>query len=188
MTSDTTLPSPLSNIRSKRAVHCRNLPARFSPYQLSQLPGRQQHCSHCRSGSDLFSWRIPKTDKQPSFQAFSKPDGTGKQRRLKLMPRESRPIMLRILEMNPSRRVFIGDILDYPWMKNLDHSTMEYMSPNHPHHLGDDGTVVSNPNEGIAVLPPSLHGSESGRSQSQTQSQKDGYGAGSRLAVTPAAV
>ncbi|KAK3833612.1 MAG: kinase-like domain-containing protein [Linnemannia gamsii] len=135
-----------------------------------------------------FPWRIPKSEQDPSFQAFAKPDGTGKLRLLKLMPRESRPIMSRILEMDPSRRVLIGDILDDPWMKNLDHCTMEYMSPNHPHHLGDDGTVVSNPNEGIAVLPPSLHGSESGRSQSQTQSQKDGYGAGSRLAVTPAAV
>ncbi|KAG0278736.1 serine/threonine protein kinase [Linnemannia exigua] len=135
-----------------------------------------------------FPWRIPKAEQDPSFQAFAKPDGTGKLRLLKLMPRESRPIMSRILEMNPSQRVLIGEILDDPWMKSLDHCTMEYMSPHHPHHLGDDGTVVSNPNEGIAVLPPSIHGSESGRSQSQTQSQKDGYGAGSRLAVTPAAV
>ncbi|KAF8927331.1 hypothetical protein BGZ47_002205 [Haplosporangium gracile] len=126
-----------------------------------------------------FPWRIPKSDQDPSFQAFAKPDGTGKLRLLKLMPRESRPIMSRILEMDPSKRVLIGDILVDPWMKNLDHCTMEYMSSNHPHHLGDDGTVISNPNEGISVLPPSIQGSESGRSQEAP---------GSHFAVTPAAV
>lgn len=125
-----------------------------------------------------FPWHIPKAEQDPSFQAFAKPDGTGKLRLLKLMPRESRPIMSRILEMDPSRRVLIGDILEDPWMKNLDYCTMEYMSPNHPHHLGDDGTVVSNPNEGISVLPPSVQGSENGRSQEAP---------GSHRAVTPAA-
>ncbi|KAF9136337.1 serine/threonine protein kinase [Mortierella sp. 14UC] len=130
-----------------------------------------------------FPWRIPKSEQDPSFHAFAKPDGTGKLRLLKLMPRESRPIMSRILEIDPSKRLLIGDILEDPWMKNLDYCTMEYMSPHHPHHLGDDGTVVSNPNEGISVLRPSIHGSESGRSQSQ----QDGHG-GSRRAVPPAAV
>ncbi|OAQ35068.1 Pkinase-domain-containing protein [Linnemannia elongata AG-77] len=126
-----------------------------------------------------FPWRIPKAEQDPSFQAFAKPDGTGKLRLLKLMPRESRPIMSRILEMDPSKRILIGDILDDPWMKSLDHCTMDYMSPNHPHHLGDDGTVVSNPNEGISVLPPSIQGSESGRSQEAPRSI---------ISVTPAAV
>ncbi|KAF9332519.1 serine/threonine protein kinase [Linnemannia elongata] len=126
-----------------------------------------------------FPWRIPKAEQDPSFQAFAKPDGTGKLRLLKLMPRESRPIMSRILEMDPSKRILIGDILDDPWMKSLDHCTMDYMSPNHPHHLGDDGTVASNPNEGISVLPPSIQGSESGRSQEAPRSI---------ISVTPAAV
>ncbi|KAF9303171.1 serine/threonine protein kinase [Mortierella antarctica] len=111
-----------------------------------------------------FPWRLPRTDQDPSFSAFAKPDGTGKLRLLKLMPRESRPIMSRILEMDPSKRVLIQDVLQDSWMKNVDHCAMEYMSPNHPHHLGDDGTVVSNPNEGITCLPSSIHGSESGRS------------------------
>ncbi|KAF9963780.1 hypothetical protein BGZ70_007182 [Mortierella alpina] len=111
-----------------------------------------------------FPWRIPKADQDPSFQAFAKPDGTGKLRLLKLMPRESRPIMSRILEMDPRRRVLITDVLEDPWVKNVDHCTVDYMSPHHPHHLGDDGTICANPNEGITVLPPSVHGSESGRS------------------------
>jgi len=111
-----------------------------------------------------FPWRLPEQD-DSSFKAFAKPDGTGKLRLLKLMPRESRPIMSRILEIDPSRRVLIEDILADPWIKNIDHCTSTYMSPHHPHHLGDDGTLASNPHEGIMYLPHSVHGSDSGRSQ-----------------------
>ena len=126
-----------------------------------------------------FPWRLPKVDQDPSFSAFAKPDGTGKLRLLKLMPRESRPIMSQILEMDPSKRVLIQDVLKDPWMKNVEHCTMDYMSPNHPHHLGDDGTVVHNPNEGITCLPSSIHGSESGRSVDMRP--------GSPMPVTPMA-
>ncbi|KAF9359371.1 serine/threonine protein kinase [Mortierella sp. AD094] len=113
-----------------------------------------------------FPWRIPRFDQDQSFQAFAMPDG--KQRLLKLMPRESRPIMSKILELDPSKRVLIGEVLEDPWIKSLDHCTTEYMSPNHAHHLGDDGTVAPNPHEGVSALPPSNHGSESGRSQDIT--------------------
>ncbi|KAI8601039.1 kinase-like domain-containing protein, partial [Dissophora ornata] len=82
-----------------------------------------------------FPWRVPRDDQDPSFQAFANPDGSGKLRLLKLMPRESRPIMSRILEIDPSRRVLIEDVLDDPWIKSIDHCTVDYMSPNHPHHL-----------------------------------------------------
>ncbi|KAF9349766.1 hypothetical protein BGX34_001610 [Mortierella sp. NVP85] len=111
-----------------------------------------------------FPWRLPELD-DSSFKAFAKPDGTGKLRLLKLMPRESRPIMSRILEIDPSRRVLIEDILADPWVKSIDHCTPTYMSPHHPHHLGDDGTLASNPHEGVTYLPPSVHGSDSGGSQ-----------------------
>ncbi|KAG0377950.1 serine/threonine protein kinase [Mortierella sp. AD032] len=89
------------------------------PYIAPELFTTEQHDP--RLADIWFPWRIPKSEQDPSFQAFAKPDGTGKLRLLKLMPRESRPIMSRILEMDPSRRVLIGDILDDPWMKDLDH-------------------------------------------------------------------
>ncbi|KAF9188734.1 hypothetical protein BGZ50_001179 [Haplosporangium sp. Z 11] len=117
-----------------------------------------------------FPWRVPKADQDPSFQAFANPDGTGKLRLLKLMPRESRPIMSRILEIDPRKRVLITDVLEDPWIKDVDRCTVDYMSPHHTHHLGDDGTVCVNPHEGTSVLPRSIHGSESGKSHDPAKS------------------
>ncbi|KAG0232135.1 hypothetical protein BGW42_008351 [Actinomortierella wolfii] len=111
-----------------------------------------------------FPWRIPRADQDPSFQAFVKSDGTGKLRLLKLLPRESRPIMSRILEVDPKKRALITDVLADPWIQGIDHCTVDYMSPRHPHHLGEDGTVAHNPNEGMSPLPPSVHGSDNGKS------------------------
>ncbi|KAG0226082.1 hypothetical protein BGW41_004281 [Actinomortierella wolfii] len=111
-----------------------------------------------------FPWRIPRADQDPSFQAFVKSDGTGKLRLLKLLPRESRPIMSRILEVDPKKRALITDVLADPWIQGIDHCTVDYMSPHHPHHLGEDGTVAHNPNEGMSPLPPSVHGSDNGKS------------------------
>ncbi|ORZ11005.1 kinase-like domain-containing protein [Lobosporangium transversale] len=64
---------------------------------------------------------VPRAEQDQSFLAFANPDGTGKLRLLKLMPRESRPIMSRILEIDPSRRVLIGDVVQDPWITNIDH-------------------------------------------------------------------
>ncbi|KAG0253029.1 hypothetical protein DFQ27_007718 [Actinomortierella ambigua] len=111
-----------------------------------------------------FPWRIPRSDQDPSFQAFVKGDGTGKLRLLKLLPRESRPIMSKILEVDPKKRALIADVLADPWIHGIDHCTVDYMSPRHPHHLGDDGTVAHNPIEGMNPLPPSAHESDNGKS------------------------
>ncbi|KAF9438752.1 serine/threonine protein kinase [Entomortierella beljakovae] len=113
-----------------------------------------------------FPWRLPKYDHDPSFQAFAKSDGTGKARLLKLMPRESRSVMSKILELDPSKRAYIGDVLDDPWIKSIDHCTPQYMSPHHVHHLGENGTVALNPHEGISAQPPTIHGSVHGSESS----------------------
>ncbi|KAF9968638.1 hypothetical protein BGZ70_000955 [Mortierella alpina] len=93
-----------------------------------------------------FPWKMAKNEIDPSFEAYANASGSGKARLLKLMPRESRAILGRMLEVDPSKRVLMPEVLEDEWVKSIDACTMEYMCPYHPHHLGDDASVVSNPN------------------------------------------
>ncbi|KAG0262976.1 serine/threonine protein kinase [Mortierella polycephala] len=93
-----------------------------------------------------FPWSMAKTDIDPSFEAYANSSGSGKTRLMKLMPREARPILGRMLEVDPSKRALMTEVLNDPWVKNIDHCTMEYMCPYHPHHLGDSPKAISNPN------------------------------------------
>ncbi|KAG0330411.1 hypothetical protein BG000_011722 [Podila horticola] len=89
-----------------------------------------------------FPWKIPKGDEDPSYEAFAKSGDKGKQRVLKLLPRESRPIMSRILEVDPTKRATIEEVLADPWFQSIDACTVYSRSCNHPHHLGDDNGVI----------------------------------------------
>ncbi|KAF9181200.1 serine/threonine protein kinase [Haplosporangium sp. Z 767] len=93
-----------------------------------------------------FPWSLAKTDIDPSFEAYANSSGSGKARLMKLMPREARPILGRMLEVDPSKRALMTEVLDDPWVKSIDYCTMEYMCPYHPHHLGDGPKAISNPN------------------------------------------
>ncbi|KAG0328455.1 hypothetical protein BG004_002530 [Podila humilis] len=97
-----------------------------------------------------FPWKIPRLDEDESFEAFAKGD-KGKQRVLKLLPRESRPIMSRILEVDPLKRATIKDVLADPWFQSIDACTVDHKSSNHPHHLGDDdGVTLREPHPKVA--------------------------------------
>ncbi|KAG0199086.1 serine/threonine protein kinase [Mortierella sp. GBA30] len=93
-----------------------------------------------------FPWKMAKNEIDPSFEAYANPSGSGKTRLLKLMPRESRAILGRMLEVDPSKRALMSDVLEDEWVKSIEACTMESMCPYHPHHLGDDPNIVSNPN------------------------------------------
>ncbi|KAK3841501.1 MAG: kinase-like domain-containing protein [Linnemannia gamsii] len=97
-----------------------------------------------------FPWKLAKlgnsTDADPSFEAFANPSGAGKTRLLKLMPRESRPILARMLEVDPTKRVLMPEVLEDEWVKSIEVCTLQSMCLYHPHHLGEDPNCVSNPN------------------------------------------
>ncbi|KAG0273307.1 hypothetical protein BGZ95_010877 [Linnemannia exigua] len=97
-----------------------------------------------------FPWKLAKlgnsTDADPSFEAFANPSGAGKTRLLKLMPRESRPILARMLEVDPAKRVQMPEVLEDEWVKSIEVCTVNAMCLYHPHHLGEDPNCVSNPN------------------------------------------
>ncbi|KFH62857.1 HAL protein kinase [Podila verticillata NRRL 6337] len=89
-----------------------------------------------------FPWKIPRPDQDPSYEAYAKSGDKGKQRVLKLLPRESRPIMARILEVDPTKRATIEEVLADPWFQSIDACTIDSRSCKHPHHLGDDHGVI----------------------------------------------
>ncbi|KAG0046758.1 hypothetical protein BGZ83_008069 [Gryganskiella cystojenkinii] len=84
-----------------------------------------------------FPWTLPKADVDPSFEAFANPSGFGKARLLKLMPRESREILSKMLETDPEKRAKMPEVLADEWVRSIDACTVDEMCPYHPHHLGD---------------------------------------------------
>ncbi|KAF9135986.1 serine/threonine protein kinase [Mortierella sp. 14UC] len=95
-----------------------------------------------------FPWKLAKlgSDSDPSFEAYANPSGAGKTRLLKLMPREARPILGRMLEVDPAKRVQMLEVLEDEWVKGIEVCTVQSMCLYHPHHLGEDPNCVSNPN------------------------------------------
>ncbi|KAF9084697.1 hypothetical protein BGX29_002416 [Mortierella sp. GBA35] len=92
-----------------------------------------------------FPWKLAKNDVDPSFEAYSNASGAGKARLLKLMPREARPILGRMLEVDPAKRVLMSEVLEDSWVKSIEACTPQAMCLYHPHHLGEDPNCVSNP-------------------------------------------
>ncbi|KAG0294175.1 serine/threonine protein kinase [Linnemannia gamsii] len=96
-----------------------------------------------------FPWKLAKTgsdDADPSFEAYANSSGAGKARLLKLMPREARPILGRMLEVDPAKRAQMKEVLEDEWVKGIEVCTLQAMCLYHPHHLGEDPNCVSNPN------------------------------------------
>ncbi|KAF9912052.1 serine/threonine protein kinase [Linnemannia zychae] len=95
-----------------------------------------------------FPWKLAKlgSDADPSFEAYANSSGAGKARLLKLMPREARPILGRMLEVDPAKRVQMPEVLEDEWVKGIEVCTLQAMCLYHPHHLGEDPNCVSNPN------------------------------------------
>ena len=89
-----------------------------------------------------FPWTLPKPDVDPSFEAFVNPSGFGKARLMKLMPRESRAILCRMLEEDPEKRAKMPEVLADEWVRSIEACKTDDICLYHSHHLGD---VVSNP-------------------------------------------
>ncbi|KAF2860974.1 Pkinase-domain-containing protein [Piedraia hortae CBS 480.64] len=76
-------------------------------------------------------------------QGSSKPDQVkGPMRLLRLLPRESRPIISRMLDLNPRTRATMDEILHDPWVQNSLVCRQE-----------ENGTIVSAPNHTHTLQP-----------------------------------
>ncbi|KAK3821155.1 MAG: kinase-like domain-containing protein [Benniella sp.] len=92
-----------------------------------------------------FPWKLAKLDTDSSYEAYANPSGAGKTRLLKLMPREARPILSRMLEIDPKKRVHMEEVLQDRWVKSIEACTVEESCLYHSHHLSDDATAIWNP-------------------------------------------
>lgn len=82
-----------------------------------------------------FPWRIPRASQDQSYKNFTTPSTQGAARLFKMLPRESRPILSKILEPDPSKRCHLQDVLNDPWVSSIDMCNLDYASEHHCHHL-----------------------------------------------------
>ncbi|KAF9344083.1 serine/threonine protein kinase [Mortierella sp. AD094] len=92
-----------------------------------------------------FPWKLAKKD-DTSFESYCNSSGAGKNRLLKLMPRESRAILSRMLEVDPAKRALMTEVMEDSWVKNIEACTVQNSCLYHCHHLGEDPLMVWNPN------------------------------------------
>lgn len=99
-----------------------------------------------------FPWRIPRlTD--PSFRAFATNQHQQQFRLLKLLPREARPVMAGILDIDPNRRSNLATVLEDKWVQQIDLCQVHEPGKRHVHHVltapassgGRDNLVVVTP-------------------------------------------
>ncbi|SCU87778.1 LADA_0E06106g1_1 [Lachancea dasiensis] len=93
-----------------------------------------------------FPWKAPR-DKYQSFRLFSEePEDEkdlqrGPARILKLLPRHSRNIISRMLELDPKRRALMSDVMTDRWVEEIEYCSLDtegelVNSPHsHSHHL-----------------------------------------------------
>lgn len=93
-----------------------------------------------------FPWKKPSED-VVSFKLFAqKPDdendhSKGPYRILKLLPRHSRPLIGRMLELNPHKRILMPEVLTDHWFQNIQFCDVDnqgnliQLPTNHKHHL-----------------------------------------------------
>lgn len=97
--------------------------------------GSDQHNHH---EDDEKAASAPVT-RQPTQQDYQ-PQVKGPLRLLRLLPRETRHIIGRMLDLDPARRATIDEVLEDPWVQNSlvcrqEENGVIISAPNHKHHL-----------------------------------------------------
>ncbi|KAI9485768.1 MAG: kinase-like domain-containing protein [Benjaminiella poitrasii] len=105
-----------------------------------------------------FPWRIPRmTD--PSFKAYATNQHQQQFRLLKLLPRESRPVMAGMLEMDPHRRYTLEMILTDKWVQSIDVCGVHEAGQRHVHHVLTPSSSSSSGRDNLVVItqePPGV--------------------------------
>lgn len=105
-----------------------------------------------------FPWRLPRPEKDQSYKNFVTPSTLGAEKLFKMLPRESRPIMKRILNPNPLERCTLEQVLEDEWVKNIPMCTHTTPELSHAHHLAVEPRPEVKETCNIVVLdiPPAV--------------------------------
>lgn len=82
-----------------------------------------------------FPWRIPRAAQDQSFKNFITPSSQSAARLFKMLPRESRTIISRILDPEPLTRCSLQDVMNDPWVSSIDTCTADVPCTDHKHHV-----------------------------------------------------
>ncbi|KAI8146521.1 kinase-like domain-containing protein [Fennellomyces sp. T-0311] len=116
-----------------------------------------------------FPWRVARPCDR-SFRAFATNHNQQQFRLLKLLPREARPIMAGLLDLDPHRRPTLKQVLNDAWVRSIDCCTIDEPGSQHVHHVQE-----TNHNErgNLVVMTPEPPGvvAEKERRKRQQQSR-----------------
>ncbi|KAI8366622.1 kinase-like domain-containing protein [Radiomyces spectabilis] len=116
-----------------------------------------------------FPWRLPRPHQDQSYKNFVTPSTQGASRLFKMLPRESRHIIERILQPDPTKRAFLEEVLADSWVKSIGVCTPVRAVTDHPHHL----LVEPNPEAiekcNIVLLEPPSTSSDDGSSATDSK-------------------
>jgi len=122
----------------RRSVTAQSAPASRNP-SVDETNGHQhQHHHHHHDNNNSSSQPVSRqsTQSDPNNQPVIK----GPLRLLRLLPRETRHIIGRMLELDPKRRADMDEVLEDPWVQNSlvcrqEENGFIIKAPNHTHTL-----------------------------------------------------
>lgn len=82
-----------------------------------------------------FPWRLPRPEKDQSYKNFVTPSAQGAEKLFKMLPRESRSIIKRILTPDPAERCSLENVLEDEWVKSIPMCQPDHPEKDHAHHL-----------------------------------------------------
>ncbi|ORZ17080.1 kinase-like domain-containing protein [Absidia repens] len=93
-----------------------------------------------------FPWRVPRLCDR-SFKLFAQHRGL-----LQLLPRETRPALTGLLELDPRKRWTLQQLLNDDWVRQIDMCTEEEPGMNHVHHVSTAAPDDSHHRENLVIM------------------------------------
>jgi serine/threonine protein kinase len=115
-------------------------PASRNPTGVNNVDGAGEHSHHSHHHKDEPAKSEPASRQSTAGGAAEAPVIKGPMRLLRLLPRETRHIVGRMLELDPKKRATMDDILNDPWVQNAlvcrqEEDGVIFRAPNHTHTL-----------------------------------------------------